>query len=125
MTAARQLGNERTMVYQDGLELVFQRVFDAPRDLVWTVITDPDRITNWWGPRGYTTTVVEMDVRTGGRWRFIHHTTDGEDVAFHGEYLEVDPPGGSSGRSSSTSPGSTTRPAMRRSPSRTWAGRRG
>ena len=93
MTAARQLGNERTMVYQDGLELVFQRVFDAPRDLVWTVITDPDRITNWWGPRGYTTTVVEMDVRTGGRWRFIHHTTDGEDVAFHGEYLEVDPPG--------------------------------
>jgi uncharacterized protein YndB with AHSA1/START domain len=91
MTAARQLGNERTTVYQDGLELVFERVFDAPRELVWKVITDPERITDWWGPHGHTTTVVEMDLRTGGRWRYINHTTDGEDVAFMGEYLEVVP----------------------------------
>ena len=71
--------------------LVFERVFDAPRDLVWKVMTDPDRITNWWGPRGYTTTVEEMDLRTGGRWRYINHTTGGEDVPFKGEYLEVVP----------------------------------
>ena len=92
MTAARQLGNERTMVYLDGLELVFQRVFDAPRDLVWKVITDPARVTNWWGPQGDTTTVLEMDVRTGGRWSYISHTSGGEDVPFRGEYLEVVPP---------------------------------
>ena len=92
MTAARQLGNERTMVYQDGLELVFQRVFDAPRDLVWKVITDPARVTNWWGPQGDTTTVLEMDVRTGGRWSYVSHTSGGEDVPFHGEYLDVEPP---------------------------------
>ena len=49
-------------------------------------------ITDWWGPRGYTTTVVEMDLRTGGRWRYINHTTGGEDVPFKGEYLEVVPP---------------------------------
>ncbi len=91
MMAVRQLGNDRTAIYQDGLDLVFERVFDAPRDLVWSVITDPDRITNWWGPHGYTTTVVEMDLRTGGRWRYINHTTAGEDVAFMGEYLEVIP----------------------------------
>ena len=78
--AGQQLGNDRTMVYTDGLELVFERVFDAPRDLVWKVINDPERITNWWGPHGYTTTVVEMDLRTGGRWRYINHTTGGEDV---------------------------------------------
>ena len=89
--ALKQLGNDRTTVYQDGLEIVFERVFDAPRDLVWKVVTTPNRITRWWGPHGYTTTVVEMDVRPGGRWRFINHTTGGEDVAFKGEYLEVVP----------------------------------
>ena len=65
----QQLGNERTTAYADGLDLVMERVFDAPRDLVWAVITDPERVTHWWGPHGYTTTVEEMDVRPGGRWR--------------------------------------------------------
>ena len=83
---------ETTTVYTEGQDLVMERVFDAPRDLVWKVITDPERITNWWGPHGYTTTVEEMDVRPGGRWRFIQHTTGGEDVPFKGEYLEVVPP---------------------------------
>ena len=90
--AVKQLGNERTMAYADGPDLVFEKIFDAPRDLVWKVMTDPDRVTNWWGPEGYTTTVVEMDVRPGGRWRWINHTTGGEDAAFKGEYLEVVPP---------------------------------
>ena len=90
--AVQQLGNERTTAYADGVELVIERVFDAPRDLVWKVITDPARVTNWWGPRGYTTTVVEMDVRPGGRWLWINHTTGGEDAPFKGEYLEVVPP---------------------------------
>jgi uncharacterized protein YndB with AHSA1/START domain len=88
----KQLGNERTIAYADGQELVMERIFDAPRDLVWRVLTDPERVTNWWGPEGYTTTVVEMDVRPGGRWRWINHTTGGEDAAFKGEYLEVVPP---------------------------------
>jgi uncharacterized protein YndB with AHSA1/START domain len=89
---ANTLGNERTKAYADGQELVMERIFDAPRELVWTVMNDPERVTNWWGPRGYTTTVVEMDVRPGGRWRWINHTTGGEDAAFKGEYLEVVPP---------------------------------
>jgi len=55
-------------------------------------MNDPERISNWWGPHGYTTTVEEMDVRPGGRWRFVQHTTGGEDVPFKGEYLEVVPP---------------------------------
>jgi uncharacterized protein YndB with AHSA1/START domain len=88
---AVQLGNERTTAYTDGPDLVFERVFDAPRELVWKVMNDPDRVTNWWGPRGYTTTVEEMDVRPGGKWRWINHTTDGHDAPFKGEYLEVVP----------------------------------
>jgi uncharacterized protein YndB with AHSA1/START domain len=90
--AVKQLGNERTKVWTEGQELVLEREFDAPRELVWKVMTDPSRISNWWGPNGYTTTVVEMDVRPGGKWRFINHTTGGEDVPFRGEYLEVEPP---------------------------------
>ena len=92
MAVQQQLGNDRTTAYTDGQDLVFERVFDAPRDLVWKVMTDPVRVTNWWGPHGYTTTVVEMDVRPGGHWRWINHTTGGEDAPFKGEYLEVEPP---------------------------------
>ena len=86
-----QLGNERTTAYTEGAELVMERVFDAPRELVWSVLTDPARVPHWWGPRETTMTVVEMDVRPGGRWRWISHSSEG-DAPFTGEYLEVDPP---------------------------------
>jgi uncharacterized protein YndB with AHSA1/START domain len=88
----QQLGNERTTAYTEGSELVMEREFDAPRDLVWKVLTDSRHIANWWGPYGHTMTVEEMDVRPGGRWRWIGHTPDGRDVPFTGEYLEVDAP---------------------------------
>ena len=81
-----------TTAYTEGPDLVMERIFDAPRELVWKVMTDPERITLWWGPHGYTTTVLEMDARTGGRWRVINHTTGGEDAPFPGEYLKVEPP---------------------------------
>ena len=79
-------------VYSDGGELVFERTFDAPRDIVWAAFTDPERIPRWWGPHGTTTTVVEMDVRVGGTWRYRSSAADREDVFFHGEYLEIEPP---------------------------------
>jgi uncharacterized protein YndB with AHSA1/START domain len=90
--AIEQLGNERTTAYVDGQDLVMERVFEAPRELVWKVMNDPELVTRWWGPKGYTTTVEEMDVRPGGRWRWINHTTGGEHAPFRGEYLEVVPP---------------------------------
>ena len=90
--AVQQLGNERTKAYTDGPDLVMERVFDAPRELVWTVMNDPAQVTNWWGPRGHSATVEAMDLRVGGTWRWVGHTPDGRDVPFTGEYLEVDPP---------------------------------
>ncbi len=82
----------RTMtVHSDGAELVYERVFDARRDLVWEAFTDPDVIPRWWGPHGTTTTVVEMDVRPGGTWRYRSSAPDRDDVMFHGEYLEIVP----------------------------------
>lgn len=90
--AVRQLGNETTTVYAAGAEFVMERIFDAPRELVWRALTEPERIPRWWGPRHTTMTVAEMDVRPGGRWRWIAHVPDGDDAPFSGEYLEVVPP---------------------------------
>ncbi len=53
--------------------IVFNREFDAPRDLVWQVWTDPKHIVHWWGPNGFTNTIHSMDVKPGGVWRFIMH----------------------------------------------------
>ncbi len=78
-------------VHSDGTALVYEREFEARRDLVWEAFTDPDLIPRWWGPHGTTTTVVEMDVRPGGTWRYRTSAPDRDDVMFHGEYLEVAP----------------------------------
>jgi uncharacterized protein YndB with AHSA1/START domain len=90
--AVKQLGNERTTAYTDGPDLVMERIFDAPRELVWRVLIDPNRVTRWWGPHGHTATVEEMDVRVGGKWRWISLDPDGHGAPFKGEYLEVVPP---------------------------------
>jgi len=84
---------ETTAIYQDGTDLVYERTFDAPRELVWQAFMDPERVARWWGPHG-TTTVAEMDVRPGGKWRYISSAADRDDVSFFGEYLEIDPPKG-------------------------------
>ena len=86
-----QLGNETTTVYADGADFVMERVFAAPRELVWQALTEPKHVPNWWGPSYVTTTVEEMDVRVGGRWRWVAHAEDG-DAPFTGEYLEIVPP---------------------------------
>lgn len=86
------LRTDTTSVFSDGSELVYERTFAAPRNLLWAVLTDPERIPRWWGKRDQLTTVVEMDVRVGGRWRFIIRIGDGSDVPFTGEYLEIDWP---------------------------------
>jgi uncharacterized protein YndB with AHSA1/START domain len=83
---------DTTTIYSEGGDLVFERTFDAPREQVWKAFTDPDQVPRWWGPHGTTTTVEEMDVRPGGKWRYVSRAGDRDDVAFYGEYLEVDPP---------------------------------
>jgi uncharacterized protein YndB with AHSA1/START domain len=73
-------------------EIVSERVFDAPRDRVFAAYTDPELIPQWWGPRGTTTIVDQMDVRPGGAWRFVGRDPDGGETAFRGTYREVTPP---------------------------------
>lgn len=73
-------------------EIIITRLLDAPRDLVYKVITDPNLIPQWWGPAFLTTTVEKMDVRPGGSWRYVQRDPDGNEYGFHGEYREVVPP---------------------------------
>lgn len=76
--------NETVVSKPSELEIRVERVFDAPREHVFSVWTDPELIPGWWGDQ---TVVEEMDVRPGGRWRF----NTGYGVV-EGEYHEVEPP---------------------------------
>ena len=73
-------------------EIVAVRVFDAPRELVFRMWTDPRHVVRWWGPIGFTTTIDEMDVRPGGVWRFVLHGPDGRAYKNKIVYVEIETP---------------------------------
>ena len=75
-------------------EIRMTRVFNAPRALVFAAMTRPEHVREWWGRlgEGYSVPVCEIDFRVGGKWRFVNRHPSGE-AAFHGEYLEIAPPG--------------------------------
>lgn len=73
-------------------EIIMSRVFNAPRELIFKVITDPALVPQWWGPRNLTTTVDKMDVRAGGIWRYIQRDQHGNEFAFHGVYHSITAP---------------------------------
>ena len=70
-------------------EIIMTRVFDAPRELVFKVMTDPQHLAKWWGPRQYTTVVDKMDVKPGGLWRYVQRGADGSEFGFHGVYHSI------------------------------------
>lgn len=73
--------------------IVIEREFDAPRERVFAALTDPELIPRWWGLDETETVVDEMDLRPGGRWRFVERDPDGsERAALRGVYREVTPP---------------------------------
>jgi len=74
-------------------EILLTRLFDAPRQLVFEVMTKPEHVQRWWGclGEGYSVPVCEIDLRPGGAWRFVNRHPKGE-AAFHGVYLEIAAP---------------------------------
>jgi len=70
-------------------EISASRLFDAPRELVWKMWTDPHHVAQWWGPRGFTNTIHEMNVRPGGHWRFHMHGPDGRNYRNEIVYHEI------------------------------------
>ncbi|MFT3894991.1 MAG: SRPBCC family protein [Anaerolineales bacterium] len=72
--------------------ITMSRIFDAPREHIWKIVTDPDLVPLWWGPGNLTTTVDKMDFKVGGTWRYIQKDANGVEFAFHGVYKEIDAP---------------------------------
>jgi uncharacterized protein YndB with AHSA1/START domain len=74
--------------------ILMTRVFDAPRHLVFEAMTKPEHIRKWWGilDDGYSVPVCEMDLRPGGKWRFVGAGPKGQSPDFYGEVREVTPP---------------------------------
>ncbi len=72
-------------------QILITREFGAPKHLVYKAWTTPELVKRWWGANLGETTTAEIDLRVGGRWRYVMVTPDGFEVAFHGEYREVTP----------------------------------
>jgi uncharacterized protein YndB with AHSA1/START domain len=70
-------------------EIVIAREFVAPRELVWEAMTNPEHVVNWWGPRGFTTTIEKMDFRVGGVWKHTMHGPDGTDYPNEKVFKEI------------------------------------
>jgi len=73
--------------------LVIERVFDAPRELVWKAWTEPEPFMRWWGPKGFTTPVCKIDFRVGGVWLNCMRSPEGQDFWSTGVYREIVEPG--------------------------------
>lgn len=70
-------------------EIIIARVFDAPRERIWQMWTEPEHVAKWWGPNGFTTTIEQMDVRPGGVWIHTMHGPDGTDYPNYSRFTEV------------------------------------
>ena len=79
---------DATTNYGEG-SVVITRVFDAPRALVWRAWTEPKMLGEWFGPRRFTASVPELDLRVGGALRIVMHGPDGNDYPMQGVFREI------------------------------------
>jgi uncharacterized protein YndB with AHSA1/START domain len=80
---------EVTLPADDQIKVV--REFDAPANLVYRAVTDPELVKRWWGAQRGAMTVTEIDLRVGGKWRYVMDASNGQEVGFHGEFREIVP----------------------------------
>jgi uncharacterized protein YndB with AHSA1/START domain len=72
-------------------QILIEREFDAPKHLVYKAYTTPELVERWWHANRGKVTLVEIDLRVGGRWRYVMTACGGPEVGFHGEYREILP----------------------------------
>lgn len=86
-------GNKMIISKPSHTEICIERVFDAPRQLVWDAHTKPELIKRWLtGPPGNTLPICELDVRVGGSLRYVWRLEDASEMSMRGVYRELDPP---------------------------------
>lgn len=76
----------------EGLELIMERSFEAPRERVFSMFTEAEHIARWWGPTGWDTTVYKMEVEPGGVWHYCMRSPDGQEAWGKAVYREIEPP---------------------------------
>lgn len=85
-----------TVVLPSDTTILITRSFDAPTALIFRALTEPELVTRWWGFEDAQWEVCEIDLRVGGTWRYVVRqpceSEPDREVAFHGEYRELDPP---------------------------------
>jgi len=72
-------------------QILITREFDAPKQLVYKAYTTPELVKRWWSGQRGAVTLAEIDLRVGGSWRYVMTSSEGFEVAFHGEYQEIVP----------------------------------
>jgi uncharacterized protein YndB with AHSA1/START domain len=72
-------------------QILITREFDAPPHLVWKAWTTPELVKRWWHSNRGTMMTAEIDLRVGGKWRWVMIAAGGFEVAFHGQYREIVP----------------------------------
>jgi uncharacterized protein YndB with AHSA1/START domain len=72
-------------------QILITREFDAPKHLVFKAYTTPELVKRWWSGQKGEVTIAEIDLRVGGKWRWVMVASEGFEVAFHGEYQEIVP----------------------------------
>jgi uncharacterized protein YndB with AHSA1/START domain len=72
-------------------QILITREFHASAHLIYKACTTPELVKRWWSAKRGTVTVADIDLRVGGRWRWVMVTDEGFEVGFHGEYREIIP----------------------------------
>lgn len=84
--------NETVVTLPSDTEVHVERVFDAPRDLVWDCYTDEALVADWLGPRRLKMRIEKWDFRVGGEWHYFHIDEGGNEYEFFGEFREIEQP---------------------------------
>lgn len=90
MTTMTSSGSAK-LTFPSDTQIHITRDFAAPKDLVYKAVTTPELVKRWWNAKRGEVTTCEIDLRVGGKWRYVMETPDGFEVAFHGEYREIVP----------------------------------
>lgn len=89
MTTVTEKKYKATIEILSDTEILITRGFNAPRDLVFEVMTKPEHVREWYGCATMTVVSCEIDLRVGGKWRYVVRMDDGREMAFSGAYIEI------------------------------------
>ena len=111
MTTAMTKGGGLKVAVRGEREIIMTRLFDAPRELMFAAFTVPELVQRWLlGPPGWMMPVCEIDLRVGGRYRYLWRNMEGIEMGVSGAFREIQPPTGSCTPRISMNPGTRANP---------------